>query len=147
MISGGRMYKTTSRKAISPVLATLLLIVITVVAGLIVYAWIMDYFGTRVGKELMITHIDFKPGEDPPDWGGGNEIITIYIKNTGTVTIVWSEVYVEFPDGTTVEEPNLSIEPGETESYSLVDTLNIGDVVLIKVIADGLIVQHRATVS
>ena len=50
------------RAGISPVLATLILIVIAVVAGLMVYAWVSGWMGGWLGaggKELKVIHIIF----------------------------------------------------------------------------------------
>ena len=53
------------RAGISPVLATLILIVIAVVAGLMVYAWVSGWMGGWLGaggKELKVVHIIFDKG-------------------------------------------------------------------------------------
>ncbi len=53
------------RAGISPVLATLILIVIAVVAGLMVYAWVSGWMGGwlgAAGKELKVVHIIFDKG-------------------------------------------------------------------------------------
>jgi flagellin-like protein len=75
-----------SRKAISPILATLLLIVIAVAAIVVTYAWIMTYMssaGHQAG--VMLT-------KDNIEWP--SEKIIIYVRNTGTSDAVISAVYV-----------------------------------------------------
>ncbi|MGB9854325.1 MAG: archaellin/type IV pilin N-terminal domain-containing protein [Candidatus Bathyarchaeales archaeon] len=75
-----------SRKAISPILATLLLIVIAVAAIVVTYAWIMTYMssaGQQAG--VMLT-------KDNVEWPSGK--IIIYVRNTGTSDAVISAVYV-----------------------------------------------------
>ncbi|MEM1659930.1 MAG: archaellin/type IV pilin N-terminal domain-containing protein [Candidatus Bathyarchaeia archaeon] len=65
-----------SRKGISPILATLLLVVITVAAALTVYAWIMGYISSSRGKAeamLYIANVRFS----------GSQII-LDIGNSGT---------------------------------------------------------------
>ncbi len=76
-----------SRKAISPILATLLLIVIAVAAIVITYAWIMTYMssaGQQAG--VMLT----KDAVSWPDKGS----IRLYIRNIGTSDAAISAVYV-----------------------------------------------------
>ncbi len=49
-------------KAISPVIATLLMIAIAVVASLVTYAWVMGYMGfttDKTGKAIQIQSVDY----------------------------------------------------------------------------------------
>ncbi len=67
-----------SKKAISPILATLLLIVIAVAAIVVTYAWIMTYLtsaGTQAGVMLDIENVS---------WDSTANQTTIVVKNTGT---------------------------------------------------------------
>jgi flagellin-like protein len=66
-----------SKKAISPILATLLLIVIAVAAIVVTYAWIMTYMGAttgRAGEELVVENIRFHDSTN----------VTITLRSTGT---------------------------------------------------------------
>ena len=79
------MLKT--KKAISPILATLLLIVIAVAAIVVTYAWVMTYMtsaGTQAGIML-------KKDADCL-WKTGN--VTIYIRNIGTSDAEIDKVYI-----------------------------------------------------
>ena len=75
-------------KAISPIIATLLLIAIAVVAALVTYAWVMGYIGiqtTNAGNSVLIQSVNM-----PKDI-----VTTVYIQNTGTNTVIISPyVYV-----------------------------------------------------
>jgi len=76
-----------SKKAISPILATLLLIVIAVAAIVVTYAWVMTYMssaGTQAGVML-------KKDADCL-WKTGN--VTIYIRNIGTSDAEIDKVYI-----------------------------------------------------
>jgi flagellin-like protein len=76
-----------SRKAISPILATLLLVVIAVAAIVVTYAWIMTYMssaGQQAG--VMLT-------KDAISWPNATSIV-IYVRNTGTSDAVINAVYV-----------------------------------------------------
>lgn len=66
-----------SKKAISPILATLLLIVIAVAAIVVTYAWVMTYMSTtttRAGEELVSENIRFHDSTN----------VTITLRSTGT---------------------------------------------------------------
>jgi flagellin-like protein len=67
-----------SRKGISPILATLLLIVIAVAAIVVTYAWIMTYMGSaghQAGVMLDVENVS---------WNSATNKTTIVVKNTGT---------------------------------------------------------------
>ncbi len=68
-----------SKRAISPILATLLLIVIAVAAIVVTYAWIMTYMsstGQQAGVRLYKENIRF--------YGAANDLTEITIGNSGT---------------------------------------------------------------
>jgi flagellin-like protein len=78
-----------SKKAISPILATLLLVVIAVAAIVVAYAWIMTYMssaGEQAGVMLTKDAVNFQTGTP--------EHIIIYVRNTGTVDAEISAVYI-----------------------------------------------------
>lgn len=69
-----RIFK--SKKGISPILATLLLIVIAVAAVIVTYAWVMTFTGSQTqqaGVFLTKENISWTPGS-----------IIVVIRNTGT---------------------------------------------------------------
>ena len=68
-------------RAISPVIATLLMIAIAVVASLVTYAWVMGYmnFTTgKTGKAIQIQSVSYNPTGD---------VFTIYVQNVGDSAI------------------------------------------------------------
>jgi flagellin-like protein len=82
-----------SKKAISPILATLLLIVIAVAAIVVTYAWIMTYMtsaGKQAGVMLYKGNINFYGSGTKIDIDTGNsgtsdtQIIQVYIGTTTT---------------------------------------------------------------
>jgi flagellin-like protein len=77
-----------SRKAISPILATLLLIVIAVAAIVVTYAWIMTYMGTTTSQAGVLLRKD----TDRCLWKTGN--VTIYLRNIGTSDAEIDKVYI-----------------------------------------------------
>ena len=82
-----RMFR--SKKAISPILATLLLIVIAVAAIVVTYAWITTYMGTTTQQAGFIPYkanVAFVTGTP--------KTITIDIGNSGTSSGQIVQVYV-----------------------------------------------------
>ena len=75
-----------SKKGISPILATLLLIVIAVAAVIVTYAWVMTFTTNTTNQATMLTveNTRFIPGGDD---------IEIVIRNSGTADAKIVEVY------------------------------------------------------
>ena len=88
-----------SKKAISPILATLLLIVIAVAAIVVTYAWVMTYMtSTTTQAGVML-----KKDADCL-WKTGN--VTIYIRNIGTSDAEIDKVYINSIPQTPVYNPS-----------------------------------------
>lgn len=77
-----------SEKAISPILATLLLIVIAVAAIVVTYAWVMTYMSSAGQQAGVLLKKDA-----PCLWQSDN--ITIYVRNTGTSDAEIDKVYID----------------------------------------------------
>ncbi|MCK4424800.1 hypothetical protein KAU93_03865 [Candidatus Bathyarchaeota archaeon] len=78
------MLKT--KKAISPILATLLLIVIAVAAIVVTYAWVMTYMSTttqRAGEELVVENVRFHDSIQ----------VDITLRSTGTSAVKVVAIY------------------------------------------------------
>jgi flagellin-like protein len=89
-----------SKKAISPILATLLLIVIAVAAIVVTYAWVMTYMSSATSQAGIMLHED----NPPLNWPSGK--IVIIVRNTGTSDATIDAVYVGLSGNLT------SIQPG-----------------------------------
>jgi flagellin-like protein len=76
-----------SRRGISPILATLLLVVIVAAAIVATYAWIMSYLSSAGQQASVIL------SKDVVSWPS-NKTIVLYIRNTGTSDAVISTVYI-----------------------------------------------------
>lgn len=89
-----------SRKGISPILATLLLIVIAVAAIIVTYAWVMTYLGTQTTEAgALISWENVRWYGTPTD--GAQNRTDIVIVNKGTSTVKIARVYI----GTTSDNP------------------------------------------
>lgn len=111
-----------SSKGISPILATLLLIVIAVAAVIVTYAWVLTFTTTQTQQAGVVLSL-----ENVRYYGGGNNLTDIVIRNSGTanakiVAVYWSSN--GFND----------LAPLKSGEYSLSSTtLNAGSSVTITV--------------
>lgn len=83
------------RRAISPILATLLLVVIAVAAIVVTYAWVMTYVNStasQAGVRLTPANVNF--------YGTANNMIDIDIENTGTSNAHLIQIYVGTSEST-----------------------------------------------
>jgi len=115
-----RMKIARSRKAISPILATLLLIVIAVAAIVVTYAWIMTYMsnaGQQAGVKLYKANVNFYTQ-------GGTKKIDVDIGNSGTSGTNITKIYC----GTS--EAN---RPEQTPSQTLPLVLNAGAIATVTI--------------
>jgi len=72
-----------SKEGISPILATLLLIVIAVAAVIVTYAWVMTFTSSQTGQAGVFLRKDVDCL-----WETGN--VTVYVRNTGTSDASWT---------------------------------------------------------
>src|SRR5665648_231701 len=80
-------------RAISPVIATLLMIAIAVVASLVTYAWVMGYMNfttEKAGKGLQIQSVSYNPTGD---------VFTVYVQNVGDSDLQFSSANFMFVNG------------------------------------------------
>ena len=100
-------------KAISPIIATIILIVITVVAGGFIYAYVSGMLHSgATSQQATIQSYTLIPGS------GNNATLTVTIQNSGTVAI--KNVTVSFSNAS-ITAPSFAInaiEPGSTASTS-----------------------------
>lgn len=89
-----------SKKAISPILATLLLVVIAVAAIVVTYAWIMTYMnnaGQQAGVMLYKANVNFY------NVSGVNKI-DVDVGNSGTSDTMITTLYVGLSDSNLVNQ-------------------------------------------
>jgi len=78
-----------SKKGISPILATLLLIVIAVAAVIVTYAWVMTFTGTQTttaGKMIKF---------DSANINATSNVVTVYVRNSGTEVVSIDKIYID----------------------------------------------------
>jgi archaeal type IV pilus assembly protein PilA len=83
---------TTARKAVSPIIATLLLIAIAVAAGIVVYVYVNSLAGglTGSGGQQVADQISM----DAYNWPASSSL-TLTIRNTGSSTPTISSVFLD----------------------------------------------------
>jgi flagellin-like protein len=126
-----------SKKAISPILATLLLIVIAVAAIVITYAWITTYMGTTTQQAGFIPYkanvnfIDETPKK-----------IAIDIGNSGTSSGQIVQVYVgtsaaQLDSKTTDPSTPITIAAGTIKSFNVTYPWTAGETYYFKVVPNS----------
>ena len=128
-----------SRRGISPVLATLILIVIAIVAGLVVYSWIMGWIGTQRRQVALAVRVIRTDGNT----------YTVEIRNTGSTTVTINEVSVIDADNThKTTGLSLSIAPGESTVVQVSGTTDdVGSEVTVVVTTDKGSFTYKVTVE
>jgi flagellin-like protein len=123
-----RLFK--SKKAISPILATLLLVVIAVAAIVVTYAWVMTYTGHLFGQAgvvLYSANVNF--------YGNGTKI-DIDVGNSGTSGTTIIQVYIgtsssSLDNQTVTPEPLLA---GQTQRITVNYSWQLGVTYYFKVL-------------
>ncbi len=124
-----------SKKAISPILATLLLIVIAVAAIVVTYAWITTYMGTATQQAGVLPYkanVNFRTGN----------LITIDIGNSGTSNGQVVQVYIgtsatTTQSQTTVPATPITITAGSIVSFNVTYTWTAGATYYFKVVPNS----------
>ena len=103
-----RAISCRSRKALSPVVAAIILIAVTVAVSVAVATWMgaITYLFVKI-EQLMIEDVDFTvPGKHGPP----GRRLTIYVRNTGTITVTITDAKI---GGSIIPIDEETIEPGE----------------------------------
>jgi len=123
------LFKT--KKGISPILATLLLVVIAVAAIVVTYAWVMTYTGHLTGQAgviLNVANVDFH---------GNGTMIDIDVQNTGTADTTITQVYIGTAASSMTNQTiaPLSLLAGTTQRIPVSYTWQPGAIYYFKVLS------------
>ena len=137
-----------SVRAISPVIATLLMIAIAVVASLVVYAWVTGYIGgttTKASNSMLIQSVSHTAGG----------YIVIYVQNVGQGTIQLKQTESTYINsvlkGITDSTPTISagmvtFSPGTTASLTTDYPYTANEKLNIKITAtDGTFAEYTTS--
>ena len=116
-------------KGVSPVLATMILIVIAVVSGLIIYAWIMGWVGGQKARSVALGVRVIRVDE---------KTYNVEIKNTGGVSVTITKVTVTDPDEDVhINATSITLAVGEVTTFETqlqgTDTEPVGTEVTVTV--------------
>ncbi|MCQ5336858.1 MAG: hypothetical protein NO475_01510 [Candidatus Methanomethylicia archaeon] len=103
-----------NKKGVSPVIATLLLIVIAVAAAVVTYTFVMGFVGTSTASTPPIT--TERIIVEAVEVNTTNQNVTyVYVRNVGSATVNVTAIYLVRYDGVVVNSTNASatISPGE----------------------------------
>jgi flagellin-like protein len=125
-----------SKNAISPILATLLLIVIAVAAIVVTYAWITTYIGSTTGQAGVLP---YKANVNFID--DGVKKITIDIGNSGTSNTQIVGAYVGTSESTTQRVTTspatpIALSAGSIVSFDVTYTWTAGETYYIRVVPE-----------
>jgi hypothetical protein len=96
-----------NRKGISTFIATLLLMVLAVAAGVVIYAYTMGYLG-GFGSPTQMGAISIDSGS----FSASTRILTVYIRNIGKTSVLPQDAYIL---SETSSEKNTSLAPPLTD--------------------------------
>jgi len=128
-----------NRKAVSPVIATLLMIAIAVAAAILVYVWSMGLVGTLQGtggqqmREQLIMEAYDATGAT---W-------TLYLRNVGPTSANVTAIYVEGKSAATLS--TLIIKPGGATSVTVTPPITVtpGAAYTVKIVtASGAVFSY-----
>jgi len=131
-------------KGISPVLATLILIVVAVIAGLLVYGWVMGWIGAQKARTVSFAVRVIKSGDKE---------YTVEVKNTGSVTVSISKIEITDPDETVtidLSDSPVTLEPGKSTvqtGTATTDAEDPGTEVTVTITTDMGTYAYKVTVE
>jgi len=114
---------TRTRKAISPIIAALLLIVVSVAAAIVTYSWVMSMVGSK--SEQAQTSIRIDDVQFYRNTENSNDSIKVSVRNTGPKAAVIQTIYIY--KGTSVggEVPDAMISQPFKEDLSVLTAYTI----------------------
>lgn len=118
------------RKGISPIIATLLLILIAIAAGVVVYAYVIGFVGTTTGQGTLPTSESLTINEWT--YNSSSSTLTVFVQNTGKSTINVTQAYLLSTSGAVVSE-NLTLGTGAAGSGYLISPTQT-----VSVVASGI---------
>ncbi|MCL4517583.1 MAG: hypothetical protein M1587_00110 [Thaumarchaeota archaeon] len=104
----------SEKKAISPIIATLLLILIAIAAGVVVYAYVLGFMGGAINQSSVPKTSD-EFSINAWSYSVSGTTLTIYVQNTGQNTVNITSVYVYSSSNTLVTQ-NVTLGSGAAGS-------------------------------
>jgi len=121
-------------KAVSPVIATLLLILIAVAAAVLVYVWVTGYATSVTSSGTPELRERIKVEAVSYD----DSALTVYVRNVGDVSVTIDSIYVMYAENSTIvtmSVTSIPISVNDVESISVqVPSLNTDTTYIVKVV-------------
>ena len=131
------------RKGISPIVATVLLILIAIATGIVIYAFAAGWVGTRfseaTGPQAILV-------VEKAYYDHGNKQFVLFVRNDGSMQANIIRAYITCPNGTITKLNigNNPIEPGSVKEVTIHAEVTTGRMYTIKLISsDGAEVTVR----
>ena len=155
------MAKRAGRRAVSPVLATLIMVAVAVAMSVIIFTWSQGFLsqtGEAASAQQAAQNVAAQSGIliEAATFDTTNDDIIAYVRNVGSATVIvdTAEVVIRSGATTTVEvvdiSSNISINPRSSNSVTIdlpTDSFDSGDVVTVKLITTvGTFAQATYTV-
>jgi flagellin-like protein len=122
------------RTGVSPVIATLLLIVIAVAAAVLAYIWIIGYQGTLT-QQASTAQLQERIKIEAVQYTGTS--LKVYVRNIGDVNVVINALYVIDKTGTIIgnnTNVGLTLSPGQVNFGTVSASLNSGETYTVKAV-------------
>jgi flagellin-like protein len=162
------MAKKTAKRAVSPVLATLMMVAVAVAMSVIIFTWSQGFLsqtgeaasGQQAAQNIaaqsgiLIESVTFDPGTGGT-WGDGDESATVYARNVGSVSIVVGQAIATGRSSNAgfttyaTKAVGSTLTKGEATTIQFTNLkLKVGDVVSFKVMTTaGTFAQATYTVQ
>ncbi|RLG70708.1 MAG: flagellar biosynthesis protein FlaG [Thermoprotei archaeon] len=123
------------KKAVSPVIATLLLILIAVAAAVLVYVWVTGYATsiTTAGTPELRERIKV----EAVSYNDTSNTLTIYVRNVGDVSVTIDSIYVMYAENSTIvtmTTTSVPIDVNDVESMDVSVSLATDTTYVVKVV-------------
>jgi len=113
---------TSKRRGVSPVIATLLLIVIAVAAAVLTYIWVTGYMGKVAGTVEQTSTQQLQEKIKINAISVSNTSVTLSVANIGDTDVTISAAYVLTQGGTSVCNSTSSVQIGKGTTQSVTIT-------------------------
>ena len=113
-----------TRKGVSPIIATVILVLIAVVAGVLLWLWVSGY-SSALPSQNPALYERIKIEAVNVSSTTSTKQISIYVRNIGNADVTISSIYILRPDGTMIENPSLpnnnpvTIKPGTVQKITV----------------------------
>ncbi|MGC9147954.1 MAG: archaellin/type IV pilin N-terminal domain-containing protein, partial [Sulfolobales archaeon] len=104
------------KKAISPLIATIILIAVTIAIAVIVVAWIYGIFGSAIGPTEKLQIFQDARLVNKTVGSNINATFNVTVKNIGTSVVTIQKVYIK--ENASCTNPDIKLDGGSKSSLS-----------------------------